>query len=155
MEAFRINICLLLVVVESCVGASTATGVQEMGYKEALEKVIQSINNENAVNKSDMLRVMPTNQEEANVFYRLDYDTSTSNAFQRLDKMIVENVRSGDADFMIKYLRMSPYVDGYFAEAYFDNIDHLSSNDQMLFCSSYKILSDEEKRRLMDFAQCE
>ena len=151
------NICKLIIlgIIESCVGTSSITTGEQMDYTKALEQVVQSINDEKNVDKVDLLRVMPTSNEEAITFYKLDYDKSTSEAFQKLDKMIVDHVRSGNADFMNRYLRMSPYVDGYFAEAYFDNIDYLSSNNQELFCSFYTPLSQEEKRRLKDYStQC-
>ncbi|MEM6816477.1 MAG: hypothetical protein AAF600_19125, partial [Bacteroidota bacterium] len=73
-------------------------------------------------------------------------------AFQKLNNMIVENVKLSDEEFMVRYLRMSPYVDGYFAEAYFDNIIFLTANNQELFCSSYKRLNDDEQRRLKTYS---
>ena len=88
--------------------------------------------------------------EEALKFYELDYNqmNCTIVFFRRINNLWVSKCLSNDSLFIIKYLEYSQFVDGYFAEDYFDNIDKIYTTVDSSLCEKMRYCSEDKINRI-------
>lgn len=118
-------------------------------YKKTLDEIIIKIKNGGKIEVNDILESMPGSNKEAIIFYSYDYSTSTSKSFQFLNEKINENSLSNN-EVLSKYLAMSQFVDGYFAESYFDVVESIAQKNNVNFCNEYQKLRSDKVSRLAD-----
>lgn len=135
----------LIVIVNSLCLAQTPDEI----YTKKLNEVILKIQNDTQTHVHEILEIMPVTSNEAIVFYGYDYDDRTSKAFQTLNALIVEKAHS-NSEILSQYLKMSQFVDGYFAEDYFDNIEAIARKNNEAFCKLYNNLDPKYVSRLAD-----
>jgi hypothetical protein len=117
-------------------------------YSKKLNDVILKVQQAAKIHESDILGIMPNTSNEATIFYKQDYDKRTSKAFQTLNKLIAEKA-SSNGEILSGYLKLSQFVDGYFAEAYFDRIEAIARNANKLFCEEYDKLDPKSVSRIV------
>lgn len=136
-----ITICM------ACKGQRLAQGEIRENYRERLEKVINSTD----VTDHDIVFVIPTTSKEALMFFSTDFQKQTSSQFSELQSRILSLCQSGNKDAIGRFLYMSEFVDGYFAEDYFDNLEKIGNSQIELLCKQMNTLNQDKIRRLADF----
>ncbi|MEP5611546.1 MAG: hypothetical protein ABJP45_04820 [Cyclobacteriaceae bacterium] len=122
-------------------------------YTKALDRVITVLNRNEETSQRMILMAMPQSANQAQEFYELDYDETTSEAFNKLNKIILEYVMDGKGEFILRYLKMSQWVDGYFAEVYFDYLENLADKKSEQFCDEFGSLDESERKRIAEFGK--
>jgi len=120
-------------------------------YRDSLVKVIEIINKEKEPRVNLIEFSIPENEEESILFYSLDQQKESSSAFHILGRKIRELISGGNHTILRKYLILSQYVDGYFAEAYFDHIESIIEVQRELFCKTVKTIPQEKTKRLSEY----
>lgn len=96
-------------------------------YEKSLVKLADEILYNRNVQRKLLIRCIPKNEKETIIFTSLDYnnDFKYQEAFKSINDLWIEKSISGDKKILKYYLEYSKYVDGYFAEDYFINIDKI------------------------------
>lgn len=110
--------------------------------------LLDVLKNVHGADDSLVLHVIPTSAEESLIYFSSDYSKDSSMAFQTLQSRIVTLCVEGNGDILKKYLYLSEFVDGYFAEDYFDNIEKIMKHQQALTCSTLSSSSSGKIKRL-------
>ncbi|WP_462249223.1 hypothetical protein [Ekhidna sp.] len=132
--------------------ANSAILLQET-YEDQVRLVLKKLEEGKEISSDELVHAIPSNRDDAAIFYAFDYDESTSKSFQRLNKLIVMKSKEGDKKVLTKYILLSEFVDGYFAEAYFDEIETISKNESDIFCEIYISQDSERVTRLKGLYQ--
>lgn len=88
---------------------------------------------------------IPVSKEEALIYFSSDYSKELSKSFQDLQQKTLKYSIDGNASILRKYLYLSEFVDGYFAESYFDDVEKIAEAQRDLFC---KTLSKADKNKI-------
>lgn len=142
---------LQLIIVGSCVSQKQPlrdNGVNN--YQDSLMFILHSIENGNQITDQFLIYSIPKNLEQSKYFFSLDYNKNTSSSFQQLYSELPRRCMEGNPDLIRKYLKMSTYVDGYFAESYFDSIEPLMAKKGNIICKIAKQIPKVEIERLRD-----
>lgn len=96
-------------------------------YQETLDKLVDKILYNRNIERILLIRCIPKNEKEAIIFTSLDYnkDIKYQRSFKLINELWIEKSISGDKKILKYYLEYSKYVDGYFAEDYFINLDKI------------------------------
>lgn len=95
-----------------------------MGYEPYLECISNYVISEEKLSISFIYGVLPTTREESIKYYNLDRIDSSKIALRKIDQVMRFNCNSGDVECLENHLKLSRFVDGYFAEVYFDDLTH-------------------------------
>ena len=138
---------LILAVTSSWASASNIadSGVRR-NYKNSLDSVLLNVSSITDSKKIEY--VIPASEAEAIIYFSSDYKKKFSPYFQKLQKKIVDLCIAGNSQILIKYLYMSEFVDGYFAEDYFDNIEKIAKVRKGSFCNTLTTLDKTKTKRL-------
>lgn len=133
---------LLILSILSCNG-------QSLEYSLRLEQVVNTIGNSKTLTNSEILDVIPTSQDEYLKFYSLT-DPDRKELWDSFYEMVVmiEKRTENNEIILKKYLEMSLYVDGEFAEAYFDFIGYYVEHSKEDFCKIFPQLDKEKRKRI-------
>jgi hypothetical protein len=96
---------------------------------------------------------VPSTKEEAQIFFHLDYDSATSKEYQRLFEIIVAECSNGNKELLKRYIPLSEFVDGYFAEDFFDSIVKIQKSARSKYCQIYKQVAVSRKERLKEISK--
>jgi hypothetical protein len=120
-------------------------------YIKSLKKVIADITDSKPLNLSQIEKVIPISVGEYFTYY--DYTSAskseeTVKAFYNLDSMIYANAKLNKPKFTEKVIKMSQFVDGEYAEAYFEYLEDIIKLNTKCFCKTYVSLIGDAKLRL-------
>lgn len=131
----------LILIVGKSSGQGNDTAIRK-NYRISLERLLES----NAMNDVKKIEFsIPVSKEEALIYFSSDYTKELSKSFQNLQQKIVKLGIDGNADVLTKYLYLSEFVDGYFAEAYFDDVEKIAKGQKDLLC---RTLSKADKNKI-------
>jgi hypothetical protein len=116
----RSSTILLLI----CLLSATCKAQERIGYESYLECISNYVTSEDNISSSFIYGVLPTTREESKKYYNLDAIDNGSMALRKIDMLMRAKCISGDIDCLENHLRLSRFVDGYFAEVYFDDLSH-------------------------------
>ena len=117
-----------------------------------IKKYIQLINefqNERVINNAELL--IPTSEEEYLYFYSLTNNSEDNKLFLRIDSTISDCVINDKYDCFKKYLYLSEFVDGEYAESYFEDVDFIIYKNKNKFCEMFKNLDKAKTIRLLSY----
>ncbi|HEY3405235.1 MAG TPA: hypothetical protein VGK59_17745, partial [Ohtaekwangia sp.] len=83
------------------------------------------------------------------LFFSLDYRDESKNEFRKLLQSIDSLCISGNEAVIGKFILLSQFVDGYFAEDYFNSADQLCRRESKVFCKVFKSIDVAKKQRLI------
>ena len=136
---------ILLIVMPDATLLNTRTDSVRHDYEKILRSVLKNIKE----SKIDSLEYcIPGTRSEAILYFSCDYDKDLSSAFQSLQQNLVDSSIKGDAGLLTRYLYLSEFVDGYFAEDYLINIDKIGRSNPGLLCSTLANCDESKIRRL-------
>ncbi len=117
-------------------------------YKNNIKNISLAL--ENSILKNHYVEsIIPINDSEFGYFYDLTYSNEEdSNLFYSLNELIVKISNEGKSNCLNLFLNLAQFVDGDYAESYFDDIEYLTLNNREKFCNAYKSLSKSSIDRL-------
>jgi hypothetical protein len=120
-------------------------------YKDSLEMVIAVVREGKTPKTKAIEYCIPETSDEYLLFFSFDYQKENSKAFDGLNNHILQLATNGNKSVLKKYLAMSQFVDGYFAESYFDNVNGIIGKQKDLFCKTITKLPQEKTKRLSEY----
>lgn len=152
----KIDLILLLFICFSCFGTnqhptqiSYETQSDSLNYESKIKIVISIIRNKKTPTLEEIQDVVPKTQDEYSLFYSYTYkDESFNKAFYKLSNLIFKNARNKKLNFFVLYLQLSEFVDGDYAESYFEDVDFLISSNIDYFCEIFSTLPENKVKRL-------
>lgn len=123
---------------------------EKFNYKESLHSLVALILDEKQPELELLYLCIPKNSSEAMSFFEIDYQKNEkmSQAFRTIQKLWLNECFEKNEDFLIKYFEFSKFVDGYFAEDYFINIDKIYLKLGNYMCPYVKKCDEEKVKRL-------
>src|SRR5882762_5905809 len=119
------------------------TDTVRAGYIDSVKIVLKNIQ---ATKDSQVIEYcIPTTTAESRLYFSLNYEKEFSPGFQELQKKIVRSSISGNTKLLRKYLYLSEFVDGYFAEDYFVAVEKIARSNIVSFCN---VLADCDKQKI-------
>jgi hypothetical protein len=115
-------------------------------YKIDLEKSLQDLMDRKPVDAKTVEYLIPRSQKEWKEYYSFTKKGPGFNkAFYQLDNLIGKYASLNYLKTLKLYLEMSPFVDGEYAEGYFDDADFIIGKQKKEFCRIYPDLSKKTK----------
>lgn len=146
---------LYIILTFSCISSCMA---QNSLYKKDLMNAIKEIHNTDTLYKESILKIIPKSEEEYLIFYSLTSpDTLSKIEILSYYKMIDLIYRTAlNSKEVYKFLlEMSVYVDGEFAESYFEDLENIMNTSVQLFCQAFYESDKIKTKRLQTyFANC-
>lgn len=120
-------------------------------YKDTLDKAASLIIKNQGIYDSILLFCIPRTKEESKLYFGLDYnkDKKHNLVYRELKNLWVVRCTEKNPYFIVRYFEFSNFVDGYFAEDYFININKIykSLGDDM--CIYLKQCSQDKIKKLL------
>ena len=126
-------------------------GQTKRDYERLIEKALKEWKKDNNISDTLIFNIIPETQDE---FYKY-YDLTNPNRGEEYHKMysFLENqiyykgiVELNNKKIIEKVILLAPYVDGEYAESYFDYLDFIVEKNNKIFCKLFKDIAEKEKR---------
>ena len=120
-------------------------------YKNNISQAKKVLDTQNKLDDLAVESLIPTNLEEFNFFYELTYSTDEDwNLFEEINTLIIRNSQFDVGDCIEKYLNLAEFVDGEYAESFYNDIFFIAEKNTYKFCDVYNNLSAISKDNLED-----
>ncbi len=128
---------------------------QLSGYQDRIINAMLLIENGDTLSDNILIDCIPKSDTNFSEFYALtyhEYDTLVNiNTYYKLNDTFFKTAESGN-NLAYKYLlEMSMFVDGEYAESYYDNIEALISFNKPLFCAVFAKLDPTKTEKLIEY----
>ena len=123
-------------------------------YDSLLFVVVEKTIINDTISPDLLVKIIPKTESEYLSYYSLSFPDKQKNvndAFIKLDDMIFKFACNGNINFFKSYIKMSEFVDGEYAETYFENIEIVISKRKEEFKEIYHSLNAECKKRLRPY----
>ena len=128
---------------------------QTSQYQNKLITAMALIEKADTLPSNLLIECIPKNDTAFSEFYHLTYhkyDTLVNlNSFYKLTDAFFSSAKSGRKEVYKYLLEMSMYVDGEYAESYYEDVESLINLNSYLFCEMYSMLDKSKKRKLIDY----
>lgn len=120
-------------------------------YIERLENYLLRIIDCDFVDTAIIDKVLPTSENEFLIYFSSDYSKNQEivSAWQKIDN-VFHYMAEVDSSICILYLNISEFVDGYYAEKYFDDLFNIIEHNNKLFCNYYNKLTNGRKKHIFE-----
>ncbi|MNE30439.1 hypothetical protein [Solitalea canadensis] len=119
-------------------------------YLQKLTKVVDSISSHANISVRSIEAIIPATGEEMLEYYNLTFNDSTYKYFSIIDSVIVKNAADNKYGFLPKYLMLNQFVDGEYADGYFDNLENIIIRNKKNVCRIYSNLPIEKVKRIQN-----
>lgn len=153
------HLILFLILFITCISnaqstkSSTKSGPKR-NYPSIIHQVMVSYSKGQTVTPEVLLSAIPETKEEFLTYYHYTY-TEQEKAFQKtfykVDQAFIKYATANHSDFLRRYLELSSFVDGEYAEGYQDDVSGVISKNKAAFCKIYPKLSPGSKKFLQKF----
>lgn len=113
---------------------------------------ILKINNK-TIENHHIESIIPLNDGEYNYFYSQSFPENNSSLFDFVNSEIFKKSLDDEGNFFYFFSNMAEFVDGEYAESFFDEITTIVLKNEEKFCMFYERLSEESKMYLKDLYQ--
>ena len=123
-------------------------------YRLIIDNVIKLFSLGKNISIEELQNAIPTTKEEFLVYYSYTYSDkgeSINQSFYKIDSEIVKNATNNKGKFFILYFELSSFVDGEYAESYYDDVDFIIGKNKKVFCGVYKRLSENSRKKLEEY----
>ncbi len=152
MRIISKTLIVLLFMTSCSVIAQNSRTVSIKSYKENIQQVIRSLIDGEKLTKEQISNAVPKTEEGYFEFMSYtDKGEESKTAFFELNNLILESAMNKEKDIFKSFLLLSEFVDGYFAESYFDDAEAVIEKNPDLFCEIYRQLPKEKVKRLVSF----
>lgn len=143
MKTNHINLFLIFIVLfNSCKG-------QALNYKDSLTQAIGKIEKGDSIASNEINLLIPSTEKEYLLLYSLtnpDSGTKIDSYYKLINHFFVSS--KTDESICKKMLELSKFVDGEFAESYFEEIESIAEKNTKIFCNSYEKADSKKISRL-------
>lgn len=121
-------------------------------YSKILYHLLEKFYKEKRLTDDEIIKIIPTSEEEFGEYYSLSYPEKGKkwNKIYSEIEVIIGKRASINQQVFKAYLGLAPFVDGEYAEGYFEDADFLIGKHQKYFCKIFNSLSKNAKKRLAD-----
>ena len=123
-------------------------------YKSSLNDVILSFSKGKKVSIEKLQNVIPISQNEFSIYYSFTFPKKGKlihKSFYSMDSQIIETAKKNKGLFLKLYLQLSPFVDGEYAEGYYDDVESIIEKNKNVFCNIYTSLNSDSKIKLKEY----
>lgn len=122
------------------------------GYAQNIQKVIGKIIEKEDISIEELQKTIPKTEDEFLIFYSFtEKDEAANKAFYALDKLLFENAMKAEPHIFDLYLELSQFVDGEYAESYFEDVEAVIKKNKTKFCEQYSKLPNGKVSRLQEY----
>jgi hypothetical protein len=101
---------------------------------------------DNLLTVEEVTAVTPTTDKEYSFYYGLTYsDEKNQYLHDMITAVIFDKAFDDKGDVLFLYISISEFVDGEYAESYYEYVETVVSNNKRKFCAIYKYLSKKTK----------
>ena len=123
--------------------------ISRTDYAKKLEKVVNTLEKGRKTRLSAIEYTIPRSNAEFHIFYSYTSKTQPmQKAFYELNRLFEKNAQSRQLDFFIHYLNFAAYVDGEFAESYFDSVVSIIEKNQAYYARIQGKLNQKARNRV-------
>jgi hypothetical protein len=152
MKPMKLFLILLSFLILPNVHGQTLKKSSDFKYQQELKRIMDDLVSGKKITIEQILISIPRTQEEFGIFYSYTEREEKYNvAFYKLSNITLDQVKKKNKNIFKSYLLLSQFVDGEYAESYFDDIESLIEKDKQLFCEIYSELPKEKLTRLKDY----
>jgi hypothetical protein len=154
MQKFLLILLLFFIQTNEVVSSTpfTRSNIEKLErkeYKVRLEKVITAILNGKTVEVKEIEYIIPSSQNEFSDFYSFD-SQETSSTFHKLNELVREYATQRKLNVFTAYVKFAEFVDGEFAEGYFDSLEKVIRKNKKAFCKIQHTLNSKVKARIAE-----
>ncbi|NQX86670.1 MAG: hypothetical protein HRT67_12335 [Flavobacteriaceae bacterium] len=118
-------------------------------YKRNIKQAKKLLKHQKRLDDNIIESLIPLNLEEFSFYYDLTYSTEENlNFFDKVDMLIIKKTQENIGSCIKRYSNLAEFVDGEYAEGFFDDVFHIAQRNSEKFCSIYASLTDVSKYRL-------
>ncbi|MFW6352166.1 MAG: hypothetical protein ACOC2E_07240 [Bacteroidota bacterium] len=144
-----ITITFTILIFCSCTGLSQSIGSN--GYNENLQKTIKHLISGDKLTIEQIQDAIPKKEDDFFTFYSYtEKDEKSNAAFYRLNSLILKHAMDGENSILKPYLLLSEFVDGEYAESYFEDVEAVIEKNREVFCKLFPQLPKKKVSRLSD-----
>ena len=120
-------------------------------YPDSLNKLIEIVLKKEKPDDSLLFYCFPLNDLESRLLFNIDYrkEEKYCGVYHKISNYWINKCIYGDDKFILKFIRLSEFVDGYFATDYFSDIELIIDKIGAKFCEVLEESPIEHKRRLL------
>ena len=142
------SLCIVGFYLAGCSNSTPAIR-QYLEYDTRLKVAIERVDRGEKLDDADLLDLIPGTEDEFLTYYSQTFPGSTtSRTFNRIDSMIVDGAMRNPEVVLPKYMKLSSFVDGEYAEMYFEYVEAVAQKHPRLFCKTYNSGVGGEVERL-------
>lgn len=122
-------------------------------YMEIIDACIEKVKKGDTLSPFDISMVIPTTEGEYLMYYSYtDPEKSEDDivAFYKTYRLFKKYAKENKSNVFSLYIKLSEFVDGEYAESFFDDVPFVIEANVNEFCGLYPNLSKECQRRLKD-----
>lgn len=143
------SIIFIILVFPSC--SVLSKNIENKGYNENLQIIIRDIISGEKLSTAQIQNAIPKTEDDFFTFYSYTEKDERSNvAFYELNNLILKHAIKGENSILKSYLLLSEFVDGEYAESYFEDIDEVIKRNRKTFCELFPQLSKKKVERLLN-----
>lgn len=120
-------------------------------YVDSLNQVVKILKEDNVPGVELIDYCIPETQYESLLFFQLDYKQESSSEFRKLLQQVDKLCLKGREPTIKKFIVLSQFVDGYFAEDYFDSAEKICKAKRKVFCKVFNTVDTEKKQKLISY----
>ena len=140
-------IIILFIVIISCAN-------QNYSYNSNLISAIKKVEKGDSLSTELIVMTIPKTEKEYLLFYSYTdpdkKETLNKDAYYKLIDLYYKKSSQGNEEVYKYLLELSMFVDGEFAESYFEDLDFIVSTNKILFCKVYSISEKTKVLRIKD-----
>jgi hypothetical protein len=130
---------IFLVFILGCKSIQQTPLLNQKRYEDELIATFHKIEQGRRINDKTIVNLIPKNEKQYLVFYSMTYpdrEDEIRNSFYKLDSIIIDRANH-NYEILDVYILLSQFVDGEYAEGYFDNLEYLIGHNRQEFCSLF------------------
>lgn len=133
------------------VALAVSCTAQTVKYKNTLIGSVKKMEMGDSITSALLIKCIPKTDKEYMSFYSLTYPSKVKvdkKSYYKLIDLFYKRALDGNESVYRSLLEMSKFVDGEFADSYFEDLDFIVAKDKSLFCKVYLIANPEKVKRL-------
>ena len=147
------KIILLLPIILIFFGFNNVASSQR-NYDSLIVLLVQTLKNKKNANSELLLQCIPTSVNEYLRFINLDYskDPEDNQIFSEINELWLKACIDMNLKILHRYFEYSQFVDGYFADDYYDNIEKIfNSHNSRYLCKELNNCLPKKIIRLKEY----
>ena len=131
------------------------TDYSRKSYPDSLFKLVDLVINKHVPEDTLLYFCFPSDISEDHLLYLLEFreEEYFEGVRLQIDSLWIDKCYQKDERFMLKFIQFSDYVDGYYAEDYYDTINKIMNKTGMFFCNMLAKSDDIYIKRFLEFEE--